>query len=236
MCLAENLYYPDCGCWGGHEVISPCIRRPGGAGGECRELVVQGVLRKSGPCLPCQRKKRPQLTLIGRNLSSFMNEINENVRRRETEDLASVSDDASTARSIETPEPGLQGERGQDAVRMLQSLEDDDTLVGDDDDDDDRSDVQQEDDSSQPSHLDRYRDLHRPAYSRSWYYVADSPASPSGSEAGEWELGRYLLGGPAAVEGEEQLVRQGASGSATRPPAPEAKGPKNRCCTSCVPS
>lgn len=232
MCLAENRYYPACGCWVGHEVISPCIRRHGGIGGKCRELVIEGVLRKPGRCLPCRRKDRPQLSAVGRQLSSFMTEINESARVRDLEysiERRKSLNSISSAETLVTPEPTPKDNWHKDTMYNHQSLESNDSLALLDEEESNSQQVQADGDVNQYLTLSRYLQLYSPSQSRSWYHVAAGPPSPFDTDAEEWEMeGEFLLGGPGAEDGDEE-DKLGQAVSA------EARRKKRRCC-GCVPS
>ncbi|WQF88989.1 hypothetical protein CDEST_14003 [Colletotrichum destructivum] len=55
MCLAENIYYPQCGCWDGRHIRWECPRS-----GACPDVECSGVFRKSGRCLVCERRRSHQ--------------------------------------------------------------------------------------------------------------------------------------------------------------------------------
>ncbi|WYZ41848.1 hypothetical protein EsH8_V_000743 [Colletotrichum jinshuiense] len=62
MCLAENVYYTDCGCWEGHHVRWECPKAAL-AGAGCPDVSCSGVLRRHGRCLACRRREHQQKTL-----------------------------------------------------------------------------------------------------------------------------------------------------------------------------
>ncbi|KAK1964759.1 hypothetical protein LY78DRAFT_659037 [Colletotrichum sublineola] len=60
MCLAEHIYYINCGCWKGWHIRWQCPRgNPRGAGA-CPDVECSGVFRKWGRCLVCQRRQAQQ--------------------------------------------------------------------------------------------------------------------------------------------------------------------------------
>ncbi|KZL78899.1 hypothetical protein CI238_07064 [Colletotrichum incanum] len=59
MCLAENIYYVDCGCWEGQHIRWECPRS-GPRGGACPDVECSGVFRKWGRCLVCERRQTQQ--------------------------------------------------------------------------------------------------------------------------------------------------------------------------------
>ncbi|KAH6690539.1 hypothetical protein F5X68DRAFT_229853 [Plectosphaerella plurivora] len=231
MCLAENCYFPACGCWVGHEVISPCIRRHGGTGGVCRELVVEGVLRKSGICLPCERKQRPQLSDMGRNLSSFMSEIHESSRASNlqisSQRRASI-DSASTTTTEETLVNSEYSRQDNDgwtmyAMRVQPSFGSEDSLLllpGDEND----TQAPENDEVNSALTLSRYLQLYHPE--SSWYHVAAAPPSPLESEPETWEMELDSL---LAAEERDRI------GQAAPAARSDVRRNKNRCC-GCIPS
>ncbi|KAK1987158.1 hypothetical protein LZ30DRAFT_554283, partial [Colletotrichum cereale] len=56
MCLAEHIYYINCGCWEGRHIRWEC---PRGAGA-CPDVECSGVFRKRGCCLVCERRQAQQ--------------------------------------------------------------------------------------------------------------------------------------------------------------------------------
>ncbi|OHE95542.1 hypothetical protein CORC01_09132 [Colletotrichum orchidophilum] len=65
MCLAENVYYVDCGCWQGHHICWECPKRVPGAGAvHCPDLSCSGVYRQPGKCLVCRRREIQQRTVF----------------------------------------------------------------------------------------------------------------------------------------------------------------------------
>ncbi|GKT52579.1 uncharacterized protein ColSpa_12760 [Colletotrichum spaethianum] len=59
MCLAENIYYINCGCWEGQHIRWVCPRG-GPRGGACPDVECAGVFRKWGRCLACERRHTQQ--------------------------------------------------------------------------------------------------------------------------------------------------------------------------------
>ncbi|KAK2037537.1 hypothetical protein LZ31DRAFT_447792, partial [Colletotrichum somersetense] len=57
MCLAEHIYYINCGCWEGRHIRWQCPRGSPHGAGACPEVVCSGVFRKWGRCLVCQRRQ-----------------------------------------------------------------------------------------------------------------------------------------------------------------------------------
>ncbi|KAK2027742.1 hypothetical protein LX32DRAFT_729210 [Colletotrichum zoysiae] len=60
MCLAEHIYYINCGCWEGRHIRWQCPRGSAHGAGACPEVVCSGVFRKWGRCLVCQRRQAQQ--------------------------------------------------------------------------------------------------------------------------------------------------------------------------------
>ncbi|KAK2057629.1 hypothetical protein LY76DRAFT_497910, partial [Colletotrichum caudatum] len=60
MCLAEHIYYINCGCWEGRHIRWQCPRGSPHGAGACPEVVCSGVFRKRGRCLVCQRRQAQQ--------------------------------------------------------------------------------------------------------------------------------------------------------------------------------
>ncbi|GKT90578.1 hypothetical protein Ct61P_08428 [Colletotrichum tofieldiae] len=59
MCLAENIYYVNCGCWEGQHIRWECPRSSP-RGGTCPDVECSGVFRKWGRCLVCERRQAQQ--------------------------------------------------------------------------------------------------------------------------------------------------------------------------------
>lgn len=54
MCTADNVYYPACGCWAGHEIRNHCavgIAFPG----KCRNVETSGILSRDALCPNCTK-------------------------------------------------------------------------------------------------------------------------------------------------------------------------------------
>ncbi|KAK1589691.1 uncharacterized protein LY79DRAFT_590977 [Colletotrichum navitas] len=57
MCLAEHIYYINCGCWEGRHIRWQCPRGSFRGAGACPDVECSGVFRKWGRCLVCQRRQ-----------------------------------------------------------------------------------------------------------------------------------------------------------------------------------
>ncbi|WDK20637.1 hypothetical protein CGRA01v4_11924 [Colletotrichum graminicola] len=57
MCLAEHIYYINCGCWEGRHIRWQCPRGSPRGAGACPDVECSGVFRKWGRCLVCQRRQ-----------------------------------------------------------------------------------------------------------------------------------------------------------------------------------